>query len=131
MQIGWLNRLFGNRGERAAARYLKKQGYRILDRQARSRIGEIDLVALDGQTIVIVEVKTRSSHAAGHPAEAVNFPKQKQLTRAALVWLKQRNLLHHRCRFDVIAITWKQGQPPVIEHFVNAFEAIGDGQMFS
>jgi len=128
---GILNRLLGNRGERAAAKYLKRQGFRILARQSRSRIGEIDLIALDGDTIVFIEVKTRSSHAAGHPSEAVTPAKQKQLTRAALVWLKHRRLLDQRGRFDVVAITWSDGRPPVIEHYRNAFEAVGTSQMFS
>ncbi len=128
---GILNKLLGNRGERAAAKYLKRQGFRILARQSRSRIGEIDLIALDGDTIVFIEVKTRSSHAAGHPSEAVTPAKQKQLTRAALVWLKHRRLLDQRGRFDVIAITWGDSGPPVIEHYRNAFEAVGTSQMFS
>ena len=123
---GLVNRLFGNRGERVAKRYLKKQGYRILARQARSRLGEIDLIALDGQTVVFVEVKTRSSHKAGHPAEAITFQKQKQLTRVAMGWLKSRKLLDRSARFDVVAITWGDGEEPVIEHIINAFEPVGD-----
>ena len=130
-RIGWLRKLFGDRGERAAARYLQRLGYRILARQSRSRVGEIDLIALDGETIVFVEVKTRSSHAAGHPTEAVHTAKQQQLTRAALVWLKQHRLLQARGRFDVIAITWQEGTAPQIQHYKNAFEATGHGQMFS
>lgn len=132
MRIGWLNRLLGNRGERAAARFLKQRGYRILARQARNNAGEIDLIALDGETIVFVEVKTRSAGGElGHPAEAVTRHKQRQLTRTALTWLKTRNLLERRCRFDVLAITWKSGADPEIEHLIHAFEAIGIGQMFS
>jgi putative endonuclease len=130
-RIGWVRKLLGDRGERAAARFLKQRGYRLLARQSRNRIGEIDLIALDGETIVFVEVKTRTSHAAGHPVEAVTFQKQKQLTRSALAWLKRRGLLEHRCRFDVVAITWTPGEPPVIEHFVHAFEAVGTGQFYS
>lgn len=128
---GILNKLLGDRGERAAARYLKQQGYRILARQSRSRIGEIDLIALDGDTIVFVEVKTRSSQAAGHPTEAITSTKQRQLTRTALAWLKRKKLLDARARFDVIAITWSDHGAPQIEHYQNAFEATGDGQMYS
>lgn len=127
----WLRKLLGDRGEREAARFLKKRGYKIVARQSRNRIGEIDLIALDGETIVFVEVKTRSSHVAGHPIEAVTVTKQKQLTRTALAWLKRRHLLERRCRFDVLAITWAPGDPPVVEHFINAFESFGRGQMFS
>ncbi|MBX3437865.1 MAG: YraN family protein [Planctomycetaceae bacterium] len=128
---GFFNRLLGDRGERAAAKFLRRQGYRILARQSRSRIGEIDLIALDGGTLVFVEVKTRSSHAAGHPSEAITLAKQKQLTRAALAWLKRRRLLEQRGRFDVVAITWNDSGPPQIEHYINAFEPVGSGQMFS
>jgi len=129
-RIGWLRRLFGNQGEREAARYLKRQGYRILARQSRSRMGEIDLIALDQNTIVFVEVKTRRSQRAGHPSEAVDREKQRQLTRAALAWLKRRRRLNSPGRFDVIAITWQAGQAPLILHYRNAFEATGFGQMY-
>ncbi|MCA9079098.1 MAG: YraN family protein [Planctomycetaceae bacterium] len=121
-RTGWLRKLFGDRGERTAATYLRRQGYRILARQSLHRVGEIDLIARHDDTLVFVEVKTRSSHVAGHPAEAVTRTKQRQIARAALMWLKRRNLLNHRCRFDVIAITWQQGQEPVIQHYIAAFE---------
>lgn len=128
---GILNKLLGNRGERAAAKYLKQQGYRILARQSRSRIGEIDLIALEGDTVVFVEVKTRTSQAAGHPMEAITYAKRRQLTRTALGWLKRNQLLDCRSRFDVVAITWQPGSAPLIEHVRNAFEPVGEGQMFS
>jgi putative endonuclease len=129
-RTGWLRKLFGDRGERLAVRHLKRQGYRILARQSRNRIGEIDIIARDGEWLVFVEVKTRASGQAGHPAEAVTFAKQKQLTRAALAWLKRRRLLDCRARFDVIAIRWEPGRPPVLDHYRHAFEAAGDGGMF-
>jgi putative endonuclease len=131
LRRGILNRLLGDRGERAAAKYLKQQGYRILARQSRSRIGEIDLIAVDGQTIVFVEVKTRTSLSAGHPAEAITIAKRRQLTRTALAWLKRRNMLNRSSRFDVIAITWQEGEPPIIEHYKSAFEPTGDGQFYA
>ena len=122
----------GLRGEKAAARFLKRQGYIIVGRGERDRIGEIDLVAVDGKTIVFVEVKTRTSHDRGHPAEAVDRDKQRQLTRVALSYLRRHDLLEYRARFDVIAITWPADQKqPTIEHIKNAFEAVGSGQMFS
>ena len=78
------NKLFGDRGERAAEKYLKRQGYRIISRNYSTPWGEIDIVALDGTTIVFVEVKTRQSIAAGHPFEAVTHEKQSKLTLIAL-----------------------------------------------
>ncbi|WP_437186887.1 YraN family protein [Planctomicrobium sp. SH668] len=131
MRIGWIRRIFGNRGERLAARFLKNNGYKILARQARNQFGEIDLIALHGDVIVFVEVKTRRNSRAGHPSEAVDSTKQRQLTRAALAWLKEKKQLNRRGRFDVIAITWNTSSVPVIEHFLNAFEATGRGQMYS
>lgn len=120
------------RGERAAERYLRHLGYTIVARRLRMRMGELDLVAVDGHTIVFVEVKTRRSHNAGHPAEAVGPEKQQQLTRLALAYLKRHDLLEYPARFDVVAVTWPDAaRKPTIEHYPNAFPAIGRGQMFS
>lgn len=119
------------RGERAAARHLRRAGYRIVGRRDRSRLGELDLVAIDGQTIVFVEVKTRLSHSAGHPAEAVDAAKQEKLARLGLAFLKRHGLLEYSARFDVIAVTWPaDARRPTLEHFPNAFEPAGKGQMF-
>ncbi len=120
---GWLNYLFGNQGERLAAKTLQAKGYRILARNCRSRWGEIDLIARDGNTIVFVEVKTRSQDDRGRPEEAVTITKQRQISRAASAWLQLHKLNHHRCRFDVISIVWRTGEPPLIDHYQSAFEA--------
>jgi putative endonuclease len=128
----------GQRGEDAAAKYLRRLGYKIVARSARTNprrrnSGEIDIVAVDGEQIVIVEVKTRSSHDKGHPAEAVDAEKQRRITNAALTFLKRHDLLNdYSSRFDVVAVTWPHNvRRPVIEHYKNAFEAVGKGQMFS
>jgi len=122
----------GQRGERAAARHLKRKGYRIVARGARSGLGELDLVAVDGRTVVFVEVKTRGSQDGGHPSEAVDAAKQRRLTRLALGFLKRRGLLECSARFDIVAVTWPAGQRrPTIEHFPNAFEATGGEGMYS
>ncbi|MFN0053676.1 MAG: YraN family protein [Planctomycetales bacterium] len=128
----WLAGWLGNAGERAAARFLKKLGYRVIARRHRTPLGELDLVALDGEVIVFVEVKTRRSTDAGHPFEAVDRRKQAQLTRLALAFLKQHGWLERRARFDVVSIVWPEGaRHPQITHFRDAFEAVGEGQMFS
>lgn len=125
-------RFLGNRGERAAARYLRRLGYRIVARQYASAFGEVDLICLDGETFVFVEVKTRRSLAAGHPTEAITAEKQRQLTRAALAYLKRHNRLEAPARFDVVAVVWPEdGSKPQIEHYKDAFPASGDGQMFA
>jgi len=132
----WLASMFpprtlGQRGEDAAARHLRRRGYRIVERSARGPLGEIDLVALDGRTVVFVEVKTRRSDAAGAPSDSVTPDKQRRLTRLALGYLKQHGLLDAASRFDVVSITWPEGQRrPTIEHFVSAFDAAGGGGMF-
>jgi putative endonuclease len=123
-----LNRLLGERGERAAARYLRRQGMRILLRGYRATRGEIDLIARDRDTLVFVEVKARRR---GVPAEAVTSEKQRRITIAALRFLRRHRLLDQRCRFDIVAIVWPDDRrPPQIEHIKNAFEAVGRGQMF-
>ena len=122
----------GRRGEEAAARFLKRLGYKILARSRRLAPGELDLVALDGRTIVFVEVKTRTSADVGHPAEAVDAIKQRKLTRLAVTFLKRHGLLDYPARFDVVAITWPdRGGRPVIEHYKNAFDAVGEGELYS
>ena len=122
----------GRRGENAAARHLVRLGYVIVARGHRGLIGEIDLVAVDGRTLVFVEVKTRTSLVAGHPADAVDENKQRRLTRLALSYMKRHDLLENPARFDVVAVTWPdKGGRPAIEHFQNAFEPVGFDGMFS
>jgi putative endonuclease len=128
---GFVRRWLGNRGEKAAAKFLRRKGLRILARQFETRWGELDLIARDGDTLVFVEVKTRRSGGTTHPTEAVDRRKQTHLTKAALVWLKKNGLLGHRTRFDVVALIWSDdSRQPDIEHFVSAFDAADVGQMF-
>jgi putative endonuclease len=122
----------GRRGESAAVKFLKAQGYRIISRGKRSGFVEIDIVAVDARTVVFVEVKTRRSLAAGDPAEAVDLERQRRMTRAAVAFLKFHDLLECAARFDVVAIYWPKGsRQPKIEHIENAFEAVGVDGMFS
>ncbi len=121
----WRHLWLGDKGERAAARFLRRQGLRIMTRGYRTRWGEIDLVARQRDTLVFVEVKTRRW---GEPAEAVTAAKQKRLARAAARFLRQFRLEHLgvSCRFDVVAIIWpEEGGAPQIQHLVGAFEAGG------
>ena len=89
----WFARRFpekslGDRGEDAAAKYLKRQGYHILARSLDSPLGELDIVAVDGRTVVFVEVKTRRSDDAGRPSDAIDGRKEQRMTQAALAYLK-------------------------------------------
>jgi putative endonuclease len=133
----WINlrqpKPLGYLGERAAEKHLKSKGYKIVARGLRSRGGgELDLVAVDGRTIVFVEVKTRRSTQFGHPTEAIDRRKQTRMTRAAVSYLKRHGLLDYRSRFDVIAIVWPTNvKRPKIEHYQSAFEATGFDGMFS
>jgi len=138
MVAKWFRRLFprkslGRRGEAAAGRFLKRRGYRIVARGNRLPSGELDLVAVDrDRTIVFVEVKTRESEDFGHPSDAVTPDKQRRLTRLAVTYLKRHGLLEYKSRFDVIAITWPEGKwRPQIEHFKNAFDAVGQWEFYS
>jgi putative endonuclease len=125
------NRSLGQRGETAAAQYLKRKGYRILERGYDSPLGELDIIAVDGRTVVFVEVKTRASVDSGHPTDAIDATKQRRMTQAALAYLKAKRLLNTSARFDVVAIHWPaDSNSPAIEHFENAFEPVGAGQFF-
>jgi putative endonuclease len=134
---GWFRRFFpkkslGQRGEAAAARYLRRLGYKIVARSDRFGPGELDLVALDRDTIVFVEVKTRQTDESGHPAEAVDQTKQRKLTKLAVTFLKRYGLLERPARFDVLALTWPANKrSPTIEHIQNAFEAVGRQEFHS
>ncbi len=118
--MSFLRKLLGRSGEDRAARHLAKLGYRMLERNYRTRQGEIDLIALDGDTIVFVEVKTRTNNAYGAPELAVDQRKQGRMAKAALGYLRQKQLHQMPCRFDVVAITGTEnGRIDVIR---NAFE---------
>ena len=121
----------GARGETIAARYLRRLGYKIVSRGDRHRLGEIDIVAVDGETLVFVEVKTRSSHHFGHPVEAVDDDKRRRLTRLALGFLMRYDLMENAARFDIIAVTWPEdSKKPTIQHYKNAFEAANIDSLF-
>ena len=115
-------RATGIRGEEEAARFLARCGYAILDKNVRTRAGEIDLVAKEGKTLVFVEVKTRKDLAGDPPEAAVNTRKQNRLGKLALGYLKLRRLREMPCRFDVVAvIVNNEGGVKAIRHIPNAF----------
>ncbi len=104
----------------------------VVETGARVGRGEIDLIAVDGDVVVFVEVKTRRSHRRGHPAEAVDDRKQIQLTRIALQYLTKHDLLEYRWRFDIVAVTWpSEASRPTIEHIESAFSPQGVDSMYS
>jgi putative endonuclease len=116
------NSSLGNVGESIAATFLKGAGFSIVERNFRCVCGELDIIARDGRTIVFVEVKCRKNEIYGPPQLAVTPFKQRQISKAALVWLSKRRLYDAEARFDVIAIVLHESQLPEIEHIRNAFE---------
>lgn len=121
--IGRRNQAIGQEGERLAAVHLEQQGYRILERNFRSKGGEVDLVARDRDgTIVFVEVKTRTSRSFGLPQQAVTARKQRQIAKGALTWLSRSRCHDQAARFDVIAVLLHDGGSYTLEHIVNAFD---------
>jgi putative endonuclease len=128
----WWRRWFGTRSERAAARYLRRLGCRILDRNWTCPHGELDLVAVDGRCVVFVEVRSTGGDDPSRPAASVDDAKQARLTRLALYYLQRHGLLDCAARFDVLAISWPAGaREPHIVHHRQAFEATGRFQMYS
>jgi putative endonuclease len=116
----------GESGEAIAARALRRAGYRILAERYACPLGEVDLVARDGGTLVFVEVKTRSSADRYPPGEAVHLRKQRQIARVAEHYLAAIGAGAVPCRFDVVAITVPEGGgPPRIEVIRDAFPAEG------
>lgn len=113
----------GAEGERAAEQHLRRARYTILERNYRCPLGEVDLVALDGRTVVFIEVKTRSGEGFGSPLDAVTAVKQRHLTRVAQYYLLRKRLLDWNVRFDVVGVRWENGQPRC-ELVRDAFEAV-------
>jgi len=111
----------GKTGESIAVRYLRKQGYRIVEQNFRSKAGEIDIIAREKQSLVFVEVKTRSSRSFGSPKWAITPKKQKAISMAALYYLKMTNQNDVDARFDVVSILL-QGEDTHIELVRNAFD---------
>lgn len=113
----------GRRGEDLAVKELRRRGYRILDRRWRCRLGEIDVVARDGDTLVVVEVKARSGSEYGAPVDAVDREKRRKLLRLARTYLRARGLKEAEVtvRFDVVGVTARSGERPRVEIVRSAF----------
>lgn len=113
---------FGKKSESIAAKFLKKNGYKILHRNYRIKIGEIDIIAKENETIVFVEVKSGRTNFAGNPKGGVTLGKQKKISMVALYYLKTMKLLDQKARFDVVSIISNRTDPLKIELIKNAFE---------
>lgn len=125
------SRTLGERGEQRAARHLRRLGYKIVATRRRLRYGEIDIVAVDGRTVVFVEVKTRRADAGIRPIDSVGHVRRQRMTRAGVAFLKSHGLLDYPARFDIIEVVWPiDALRPTIRHHQSAFAAEGHGQFF-
>ena len=115
--------ILGKEGERIAEIFLRKKGYKLVERNYRCAAGELDLIMLDQRVIVFVEVKTRTGIRYGTPLEAVEVRKQQKMIYAAQFFLSAKKLSQREARFDVVGISWI-GVQPSVEHIENAFELI-------
>jgi putative endonuclease len=112
----------GKRGENLACQFLKKNGYKILSRNFKGRTGgEIDVICRDRDTLVFVEVKTRTREDFGRPFDAVNRQKQNSIARGALAWLRLLDDPDILFRFDVVEVIIAEGAEPRLEILRNAF----------
>ena len=121
MKPGSQKKELGKKGEDLALRYLKKNGYRIFERNYVCKLGEVDIIAKEKDTLAFIEVKTRTSTAFGPPQLAVNAAKQMQLSKVAQYFLKEKCLEDVKARFDVVAIVLGP-RGPEIELIRDAFD---------
>ena len=121
MKPGTQKKELGKKGEDLALRYLKKNGYRIFERNCVCKLGEVDIIAKEKDTLAFIEVKTRTSTAFGPPQLAVNAAKQMQLSKVAQYFLKEKCLEDVKARFDVVAIVLGP-RGPEIELIRDAFD---------
>ena len=112
----------GQVGEEAAVAFLKRNGYAILELNYRNQLGEIDIIARDGDTICFVEVKARRSVTFGSPFESVTLSKQRKLALVAISYLKAKRNVEVKARFDVIAVFLERERCRQVEIIKNAFE---------
>ncbi len=118
---GRRNRELGRRGEDAAARFLDRRGYDIIERNWTCAAGEADIIARDGDSVVFVEVKTRSSCDCGMPAEAVDEAKRDRYERIAALFLQGFDVVDVPVRFDIVSIVAISPDRAMIRHHINAF----------
>lgn len=120
------NKLLGAFGEDLACNYLESKGYRILERNFNCKVGELDIIAMEGDNLVFIEVKSRTSTGYGNPSEAVSYTKQKRIVKAALFFMTKHKLFDYMSRFDVIEVmTDGTKENSSINLIKNAFEYSG------
>jgi len=117
-------RELGKRGENIAVKFLREKGYKIIERNYRCPMGEVDIVAKDKKALVFVEIKTRTSTNFGLPEEAISYRKRQHLSKIASFYLLYYKIKEINCRFDVVSILINKNKIKDIHLIKNAFEAI-------
>ena len=117
----------GDRGEMAACDFLRAQGYQILEKNYKCKLGEVDLVARRSGRLAFIEVKTRTSDHFGMPQEAVDLKKQEKIFKLGQWYLKEKKIEKTPIAFDVVAVLWKEGEAPDLRLIADAFEKENKG----
>ncbi len=126
----WWRRWFGQRSERVAEKYLRQKGHRVLTRNWRCPLGELDLITRQGELLIFVEVRSTAHQAGDSARDSVDAEKQRRLTILALAFIKRYRLQDVPARFAVVILAWPpNARAPLIEHYENAFPAQFDRSM--
>lgn len=112
----------GKKGEDIAVSYLKKQGYKIIERNYKTKLGEIDIIASDKGVVAFIEVRSNNSGKFGSPLETINRDKELKITRPALMYIKRHKLEDSPCRFDIVSVKAVDSVCPEIELIRDAFD---------
>ena len=112
----------GERGEITACEFLKRHGYKLLEKNYKCKLGEIDVIARRQGRLAFIEVKTRTSDQFGVPQEAVNPKKREKIFKIAQWYLKEKKLEKSPLAFDVVAVLWRNDQAPEVRLIADAFE---------
>jgi len=111
----------GNKGEALAKKHLKKKGYKHLKSNYTATVGEIDLIMQDNETVVFIEVKTRRSETFASAISAINYGKQKRISKTAKLFIQKNALENRPCRFDAVIVLIPENDKVEITHYTNAF----------
>ncbi|MBU4149454.1 MAG: YraN family protein [Candidatus Omnitrophica bacterium] len=112
----------GKRGEHLARGFLEKQGYRIIERNYRTRCGEIDMIGMDKDCVSFIEVRTGNTERFAAPEYSINKRKQNQIAKSALWYIKKKRIEDQNCRFDVVCVEGVNSDSPKLRLIKNAFE---------
>ena len=112
----------GKKGETLAEAFLEREGYRIIEKNYRTKCGEIDIIGLDKDCLAFIEVRTGNTERFASPEDSINKRKQNQIAKSALMYIKKKRLEDQDCRFDVVCVEGVNSGFPKIRLIKNAFE---------